>query len=175
MNCPFCGELNIEGADVCQACQGSLEFVSQPSPGTNVERCLLNESVATLMRRKPVIVSPREPIGRVLQSDGRREFRLRDRLRRRQVGRIFSERDALSRLNADAADFVNRPICDVMTRSPEWIEADAEIAFALHKMDIGGYRICRCWQMDASRDSSRSSTSCDISSNIFPRPMPAKR
>jgi len=33
-----------------------------------VKRCLLNESVATLMRRKPVIVSPREPIGRVLQA-----------------------------------------------------------------------------------------------------------
>jgi CBS domain-containing protein len=32
------------------------------------------------------------------------------------------------------------PIAEFMTANPETVEADARIAFALHKMDIGGYR-----------------------------------
>ena len=53
---------------------------------------------------------------------------------------IFSERDALVRLNADIAELGHRPVMEFMTANPETIESDAKIAFALHKMDIGGYR-----------------------------------
>jgi CBS domain-containing protein len=53
---------------------------------------------------------------------------------------IFTERDALLRLNTDAARYAARPVRDFMTKSPDTIESDAPIAFALHKMDVGGYR-----------------------------------
>ena len=48
--------------------------------------------------------------------------------------------DVLLRLNVNAAEHWNRPVRDFMTRSPETVEADARIAFAVHKMDVGGYR-----------------------------------
>ena len=53
---------------------------------------------------------------------------------------IFSERDALMRLNVDAAQLAGRPMREFMTASPDTLETDAPIAFALHKMDVGGYR-----------------------------------
>jgi CBS domain-containing protein len=61
-------------------------------------------------------------------------------LREHQIVGIFSERDVLLRLNVNAAEHWNRPVRDFMTRSPETVEANARIAFAVHKMDVGGYR-----------------------------------
>jgi CBS domain-containing protein len=56
------------------------------------------------------------------------------------VAGIFSERDALLRLGVDAPQLWDRPIREFMTPQPETLEADDKIAFALHKMDVGGYR-----------------------------------
>jgi CBS domain-containing protein len=53
---------------------------------------------------------------------------------------IFSERDALMKLNTDAARFFDRPISQFMTPDPVTLETNDKIAFALHKMNVGGYR-----------------------------------
>jgi len=33
-----------------------------------------------------------------------------------------------------------RPVSQFMTPSPETVDSEARIAFAVHKMDVGGYR-----------------------------------
>ena len=53
---------------------------------------------------------------------------------------IFSERDALMKINVDAAKVSGRPISQFMTPKPVTLEAEDKIAFALHKMNLGGYR-----------------------------------
>ena len=53
---------------------------------------------------------------------------------------IFSERDALMKLNTDASKFFSRPISQFMTLDPVTLETSDKIAFALHKMNVGGYR-----------------------------------
>ena len=53
---------------------------------------------------------------------------------------IFSERDALMKLNIDAPKFLKRPISQFMTPDPVTLETNDKIAFALHKMNVGGYR-----------------------------------
>ena len=53
---------------------------------------------------------------------------------------IFSERDALVRLNVRATELGHLPVSQFMTPAPETIDEEAEIAFALQKMDVGGYR-----------------------------------
>ena len=53
---------------------------------------------------------------------------------------IFSERDALMKLNAQSPRLRKKPIGDFATMSPATIEASAKIAFALNRMDVGGYR-----------------------------------
>lgn len=140
VNCPFCGHENIDGEDSCEQCQQPLEFLSKPQPGTGLERSLLKDRVFALAPRQPITVSPETPVRDVL-----------DMLVAHSIGcvvitegdmpvGIFSERDALHRLNIDAASMGDAPISSFMTANPETVESDARIAFALHKMDIGGYR-----------------------------------
>ncbi|MEN0110102.1 MAG: CBS domain-containing protein, partial [Planctomycetota bacterium] len=53
---------------------------------------------------------------------------------------IFSERDALMRLGAAGATRHAEPLVKYMTPNPAVISASEKIAFALHKMEVGGYR-----------------------------------
>ena len=140
MNCPFCKNGNYDGADVCEHCGESLEFLSQPSVSSNLETSLLRDRVAAIMDPEPVVVGPARRVRDVLDllvdsATGCVVVVEGDRI----VG-VFTERDALLRLNTNAAALGDRSISDFMTPSPETVTDDAEIAFALHKMDIGGYR-----------------------------------
>jgi len=44
------------------------------------------------------------------------------------------------KVNTDAAHMADRPISSVMTADPVTLEAKDKIAYALHKMHVGGYR-----------------------------------
>lgn len=138
--CPYCDAENIEGADTCAECEAPLTDLSIPKPATRVEADLLRDRIERLWPKSPSKVSPDTPVRDVLQKmvgetigcvmvvDG-------DRL----VG-IFSERDALMKLNTDAAKYFDRPISQFMTPDPVTLETSDKIAFALHKMNVGGYR-----------------------------------
>ncbi|HEX4129485.1 MAG TPA: CBS domain-containing protein [Pirellulales bacterium] len=145
VKCPACGEENIEGADQCSQCQTSLEFLSAPSPRSRLEQKLLRDRVSMLAPRQPVVVSPQEPIAEVLdllvgQSIGCVLVVDSQRSQADRIVGIFSERDALLRLNTEWQSLGDRPVAEFMTPRPETIEATAQIAQALSKMDTGGYR-----------------------------------
>jgi CBS domain-containing protein len=53
---------------------------------------------------------------------------------------IFTERDALLRLNVDAARMAHKPVSSVMTANPATLKARDKIAFAIHRMNVGGFR-----------------------------------
>jgi CBS domain-containing protein len=53
---------------------------------------------------------------------------------------IFSERDLLTKVAGTAVDYERQPVSQFMTSNPETIQATDRLAFALHKMDCGGYR-----------------------------------
>ena len=140
MKCPFCNAENMDGVDVCEDCQEPLDFMSQPRATSDLETHLLRDRIATIMFLQPAVVRPQQTVRDVLdmladETTGCVVVAEEDRV----VG-IFTERDALLRLNTEAAALADRPIAEYMTPSPETISYDAEIAFALHKMDIGGYR-----------------------------------
>ena len=144
INCPFCGAENLQGVDICDDCQHSLTDLSFPVPSTAVEEGLLKDRIKTLPPKTPLTVSMGTSVGDVLKkmvgksigcvivvdgdSDGD------------QVLGIFTERDALMRLGADVATFVDQPIESLMTPDPITLDARDKIAFALHKMHVGGYR-----------------------------------
>ena len=139
-SCPDCGHENIDGVDECEACQQPLTRLSIPRPKSPIEKSILRDRIDVLKPREPIVVEPAAPVSMVLKllvahsvgcvivvEDGE------------PVG-IFSERDALVRLGPDAAKHGDRPISDFMTPSPVMLEADNAIAFALQRMDAGGYR-----------------------------------
>ncbi|MEM8866425.1 MAG: CBS domain-containing protein [Planctomycetota bacterium] len=141
--CPYCGAENIEGMDACDSCQQALTDLSIRVPISGVEAGLLRDRVSQLPVHKPIAVDPSTPVGEVLREMV--DDRIGCVLIVRQadpdtlVG-IFSERDALMKLNVDAPKWLHLPVEQFMTPNPAVVPSDAKIAYALHKMNIGGYR-----------------------------------
>ena len=140
MLCPYCGTENIEGVDDCAECCQPLGDTHLPPPRTALERAVLRDRVEALAPKRPVTVAPSTPVGQVLRLMV--EHRIGCVLVTDDSGLlgIFSERDALRKLGARAAEQSNRPVSELMTTSPQTLVADAKIAFAVHRMDLGGYR-----------------------------------
>lgn len=139
-DCPYCGFENIPGADECEQCGHSLTPLSKPQPGSTLERRLMKTPIRELSPRSPFTVSPDTPVGEVLK-----------RMVEKSVGcvvieqdgsavGIFTERDAVMRLGSDVDSLRSKPVAEFMTASPATLEVDDRIAFAVQKMDAGGYR-----------------------------------
>jgi len=57
-----------------------------------------------------------------------------------KIAGIFSERDALLKLGEKAAELGERPVSEFMTSNVESLPPSAKIAFAVHRMEQGGFR-----------------------------------
>jgi CBS domain-containing protein len=139
--CPACGAENIEGSDECVECQASLTQLSIPQAVTALERGLLKDRIEVLKPRPPLAVRSDMPIGQVLQKMVAARVGcvvIVDDDRRLQG--IFTERDALMRLNVDATRLASKPVSSVMTVNPATLRARDKIAYALHRMNVGGFR-----------------------------------
>jgi len=138
--CPDCGHENIDGADECEKCHQSLAALSKPRPVTEIERSVMKDRVEHLVPREPLIVSGDSPVGTVIEQMVARSIGSAVIVEEHEVVGIFTERDALFKLNEDAAELAGRPVSEFMTTPVETIGLNDRVAFALHKMDLGGYR-----------------------------------
>jgi CBS domain-containing protein len=140
MICPACGYDNIEGVDVCEECEASLVFISTPQPKSKLERHLWKDRIKLLAPQTPLAVTPDTPVRDVLKLLVNRSIGCLLVVEAGKLVGIFSERDALMRLGADAQALGHEPISKYMTAPVESLGLDDRIVFALHKMDIGGFR-----------------------------------
>ncbi len=138
--CPYCGSDNTEGTDVCNDCQHSLTDLDHPALETPVERGLMKDRIDALSPKKPLTVTPHTSIGEVLSQMTTASIGCVMIVEGDELLGIFSEYDAVHKVNIDAAQLADRPISSVMTPAPITLEAKDKIAFALHKMHVGGYR-----------------------------------
>jgi CBS domain-containing protein len=138
--CPYCEAENIEGADECERCGEALTYLSVRVPATSVEGDLLRDRIERLWPKSPSTVSLDTPVGQVLNKMVDERIGCVMIVDGGKLAGIFSERDALMKLNTDAARFLERPISQFMTPDPVTLETNDKIAFALHKMNVGGYR-----------------------------------
>jgi CBS domain-containing protein len=140
MICPNCGHDNLPGSEECAKCLQDLTQLDRPMPSNRIEQALMDDPVSILRPREPVVVRPTvtvyeairlmlaRNIGSVLVVDG--EGKLQG---------VFSERDLLTKV-ASHESYADRPIGEFMTHGPETVTSTDSLAFALHKMDGGGYR-----------------------------------
>ena len=137
MMCPDCSFDNLEGADACEECGNSL-VTSEPA-GTDLERSIVSHTVDVLCPRSPIRISSetkvRDAISEMVQQGIGCVLVEKDGT----VTGIFTERDVLNKVSQDTAN-LDRPVSEFMTADPETITGQDSIAFALHTMDIGGYR-----------------------------------
>ena len=139
--CPACGTENLEGEDVCEQCQAPLTELSLPQATTAVERALLHDRIEILSPRPPICFPPEAPIGEVLRR------MVSERMgcvavvddQHRLLG-IFTERDALLRINVAVDRLRDKPVGSMMTSNPTTLRPRDKIAYALHRMNIGGFR-----------------------------------
>jgi CBS domain-containing protein len=138
--CPYCQAENIEGADLCEQCSASLADLSIRIPATRVEADLLRDRIERLWPKSPSTVTPNTPVKQVLAKMVEERIGCVMIVEGDRLAGIFSERDALMKINADAPRMMDRPISQFMTANPVTLEANDKIAFALQKMNVGGYR-----------------------------------
>src|SRR3954454_6881151 len=138
--CPYCEAENIEGADECDKCGEGLTHLSRRIPGSSVEADLLRDRIERLWPKSPSTVTPQTTVGEVLKRMVDKRIGCVMIVDAGKLVGIFSERDALMKLNADAPKFLSRPISQFMTADPVTLETSDKIAYALHKMNVGGYR-----------------------------------
>lgn len=138
--CPFCGNENTEGADLCDDCQHSLTDVGLSEPLNEVEKGLVRDRIASLNPNTPLAVSPQTTIAEVLATMLEKSIGCVMVTEGETLTGIFTERDALTKLSADAGQRGDRPISSVMTTDPVTLQAEDKIAFALHHMNLGGFR-----------------------------------
>lgn len=141
MICPTCGWDNLPGSEECGHCQQDLTPLDRPLPQDRIERSLMEDPVSALGPKPPVTIAPTTSLAKAIQT-----------MLARDIGAllivddtggllgIFSERDLLTKVAGLHADLAELTVGEFMTRAPEYVADDDTLAFALHKMDGGGYR-----------------------------------
>jgi CBS domain-containing protein len=141
MICPTCGWDNLPGNEECSNCQQDLTPLDRPVAQNRVERSLMEDRVSALRPKPPVTVGTgtslqaaigtmlAHNLGAVLVVDGNGKL----------VG-ILSERDLLKKVAPLPDPYADLLVEDFMTSHPVTVTAEDTLAFALHKMDVGGYR-----------------------------------
>ncbi len=141
MICPHCTWDNVPGAEQCFRCGQDLSQLDLPVAQDRVERSLMEDLVGSLQPQQAVAI----PSSATL----REAMRL---LLTHNIGAllivspegtlegILSERDLLAKVAARDSVPLERPVSEYMTRNPETVDSTDKLAFALHKMDSGGYR-----------------------------------
>ncbi len=138
--CPYCDSENIDGADICEECRASLADLDLPVPATEVERSLLVDRVDSLTSVPPLTVTPDTPLGQVLRLLDQHSVGCAVVVDDRRLVGVFTERDALLRVGEAASELAEEPVSRFMTDKPETLEMEAKIAFAVQRMDLGGFR-----------------------------------
>ena len=141
MICPRCGQNNLPGSEACRHCQCDLTALDRPEPLDRVEHSLMADTVASLNPRPPVVVGPGATVAaavRVLLDAEVGAVLVVDAGGR--LAGIFSERDLLTKVTGLTTPLDQLPLEQFMTPRPETVTATDTLAFALHKMDVGGYR-----------------------------------
>jgi CBS domain-containing protein len=118
-----------------------LTQLDRPIAHTRIERSLMEDPVSVLQPKKPTTVRPtvtvRETMELMLDCDIGALLVVDDN--GKLLG-IFSERDLLTKVAGLHESYGNLPVRQFMTANPETVTATDTLAFALQKMDVGGYR-----------------------------------
>ena len=141
MICPNCGHDNLPGTEECNRCLQDLTQLDLPVAQNRVERSLMEDPVQALQPRDPLTIRPsatvREAMARMIKENLGALLVVDEH---EQLVGILSERDLLTKVAGQVSSYDAVTVRQVMTPKPESVTAEDTLAFAVHKMDVGGYR-----------------------------------
>ena len=138
--CPFCSFANIEGVDTCEMCGQALTGLHMNASPSRLEVQLLSDQISSLNPKSPHVVAPKASIREVIDIMVEHSIGCVLVVEDGQIQGVFTERDAVLKLNTDYQSMLERPVDEFMTPNPQTLAPDAKIAFAIQRMDQGGYR-----------------------------------
>lgn len=110
-------------------------------PGPQIlESALANTALSEVVSQPPLTVTPSTTLAdtiRLMQQERRACVLV---MEHDQLAGIFTERDILMKVAGQPLDLVHAPVSDAMTPDPFTLPADANVAFALSKMVLEGFR-----------------------------------
>ncbi|MGB9623918.1 MAG: cyclic nucleotide-binding/CBS domain-containing protein [Phycisphaerae bacterium] len=140
MRCPQCSHDNIPGEDVCVQCGHDLEDLDLPVACTDLERTVMEDPLGNVEPDPPLMVAPDTSLGEVVELLARRRVGAAMVGHEGAVLGIFTERDVLMKVGDRFAELRGEPVHRFMTPNPVTLGADASIAYALNRMDVGRCR-----------------------------------
>lgn len=138
MICPDCSHDNIEGVDVCEACGQPLSQFDLLC-ASDLEESISKHPITVLAPRKPATVAAKVSVQAAIDEMVERKIGCLLIVDGDQLVGIFSERDVLNKVTPEMGA-LQKPVSEFMTVKPMAIRKQDSIAYALHSMDIGGYR-----------------------------------
>jgi CBS domain-containing protein len=110
-------------------------------PGPQVlESALANTALSEVVSQPPLMVATSTTLAdtiHLMQHERRASVLV---MENDQLVGIFTERDILMKIAGQPLDLVNTPVSAAMTPDPFTLPADANVAFALNKMVLEGFR-----------------------------------
>lgn len=100
----------------------------------------LRSPIETLNPRKPICVSHDAPLSTVIATMKEHHIGCVCVVENKWLVGIFTERDLLAKVFGSDLDLQKTQVHEVMTANPEYLFMDDEIAFALNRMHVGGFR-----------------------------------
>ena len=143
IKCTSCGAENILGMDRCEQCLHSLMQTDLPRPKKEdkFQSAFMANPVSELLTGKDLLVcSPDDTIQKVVkifQKEGKKCILVYEN--KKMVG-ILSNRDLLLRVAGKYKDLSKVKVRQIMTPNPEYVTAEAPIAYVVNKMAMG---VCR--------------------------------
>ena len=141
MICPGCRHDNIEGVDVCANCGQDLFGVdeSETRSGGSVPN-FMTEPLAEIPAQSPVRVGTTDPVGLAVRLMQNADTDCLLVMHGTQLAGIITPWDILHKVAGPTKD-LNAVTCgQIMTADPVFLRDNDDIAVALNKMSVGGFR-----------------------------------
>jgi CBS domain-containing protein len=142
MNCPACGQENIDGSDRCENCLAPFRDLDIPraDAAAGLARSVMEDRLASLDQEAAIFVEPSAPAGEVvsLMKDSNSGCALV--LDGARLAGIFTEHDVLRKMTGKDACSAGTAVRVLMSHDPEILHEHDSVATALHKMSMGRYR-----------------------------------
>jgi len=143
IRCPSCGHKNIEGTDRCTHCFHSLmqRDLPRPKKDDSLQHAMMTIPVSELLTGSDLLVAnENDSLQKIIQILQREKKNCVVVYKQKKLVGILSNRDILYKVAGKQDDLSKVKVGSVMTRNPEFVNADAPIAFIVNKMALGGFR-----------------------------------
>lgn len=140
MICPECKHDNIEGVDSCENCGHDLYSLDHPAGQVDSAPSFIGERLAEIPAQSPVRVSTTDPVGLAVRLMQNSDTDCVLVMNATHLAGIITPWDILHKVAGPHED-LNAVTCgEIMTADPVFLRDNDDIAVAINKMSIGGFR-----------------------------------